>query len=77
VKGNATPLFEDTENRFGWAIPSLDGSRVAYWKQNLSSKVWLLRDFLSAPRLKSLIPSDEQPSSLAAQETFIPRYQQQ
>jgi len=45
LKGNVTPLFEDTENRFGWAIPSLDGSRVAYWKQYLSSNVWLLRDF--------------------------------
>jgi len=40
-----TPLLEDTESRVGYAIPSPDGSRVAYWKQNISSNVWLLRDF--------------------------------
>jgi DNA-binding winged helix-turn-helix (wHTH) protein/Tol biopolymer transport system component len=45
LEGNVTPLLEDTENRVGWAVPSLDGSRVAYWKSNLSSNVWLLRDF--------------------------------
>jgi Tol biopolymer transport system component len=45
LKGNVTPLFEDTENRFGWAIPSLDGSRVAFFKISISSNVWLLRDF--------------------------------
>jgi serine/threonine protein kinase len=45
LQGNVTPLFEDTENRVGWAIPSPDGSRLAYWKQNITSSVWLLRDF--------------------------------
>jgi serine/threonine protein kinase/dipeptidyl aminopeptidase/acylaminoacyl peptidase len=45
LQGNVTPLFEDTENRAGWAIPSPDGSRVAYSTLNLSSNVWLLRDF--------------------------------
>jgi Tol biopolymer transport system component len=45
LQGNVTPLLEDTESRVGYAIPSPDGSRVAYWKQNISSNVWLLRDF--------------------------------
>jgi len=45
LHGNVRPLFEDTENRVGWAIPSPDGSRVAYYKSNISSNVWLLRDF--------------------------------
>jgi hypothetical protein len=45
LQGNVTPLLEDTESRVGYAIPSPDGSRAAYWKQNISSNVWLLRDF--------------------------------
>jgi hypothetical protein len=45
LHGNGTPLFEDTENLVVWAIPSPDGSRVAYYKQSMSSNVWLLRDF--------------------------------
>ena len=45
LQGNVTPLLEDTENRVIWAIPSPDGSRVAYFTENLSSNVWLLRDF--------------------------------
>jgi DNA-binding winged helix-turn-helix (wHTH) protein/Tol biopolymer transport system component len=45
LQGNVTPLFEDTEKRVGWAIPSPDGSRVAYYKLSCSSNVWVLRDF--------------------------------
>jgi Tol biopolymer transport system component len=45
LQGNVTPLFEDAENRVGWAVPSPDGSRVAYYTLNFSSNVWLLRDF--------------------------------
>ena len=45
LQGNVTPLLEDTENRVGWAVPSPDGSRVAFYKQSMSSNVWLLRDF--------------------------------
>ena len=45
LQGNVTPLFEDTENRVGWAIPSPDSSRIAYWTQNIDSSVWLLHDF--------------------------------
>jgi DNA-binding winged helix-turn-helix (wHTH) protein/Tol biopolymer transport system component len=45
LQGNVTPLFEDTENRVGWAVPSLDGSRIALYNQSMSSNVWLLRDF--------------------------------
>jgi hypothetical protein len=41
LQGNVTPLFEDTENRVGWTIPSPDGSRAAYRKQSMSSNVWL------------------------------------
>jgi hypothetical protein len=42
---DVTPLLEDTESRVGYAIFPPDGSRVAYWKQNISTNVWLLRDF--------------------------------
>jgi Tol biopolymer transport system component len=45
LQGNVTPLFEDTENQVGWAVPSPDGSRVAYYKNKFTSDVWLLRDF--------------------------------
>jgi Tol biopolymer transport system component/DNA-binding winged helix-turn-helix (wHTH) protein len=45
LQGNVTPLVEDTENGVGWAVPSPDGSRVAFYKQGMSSNVWLLRDF--------------------------------
>ena len=45
LQGHVTPLLEDSENQLGWAIPSPDGSRLAYSKQNISSNVWLLRDF--------------------------------
>jgi Tol biopolymer transport system component len=45
LRGNVTSLFEDTENQVGWAVPSPDGSRVAYYKTKFTSDVWLLRDF--------------------------------
>src|SRR5271167_1288846 len=45
LQGNVTPLLEDTENRVGWAVPSLDGSRIAFYKQSMSSNAWLVRDF--------------------------------
>lgn len=45
LQGNVTPLFEDRENQVGWAVPSPDGSRVAYYKAKFTSDVWLLRDF--------------------------------
>jgi Tol biopolymer transport system component len=44
-QGHVTPLLEDSENQLGWAIPSPDGTWVAYSKPNISSNVWLLRDF--------------------------------
>jgi len=45
LRGNVTPLFEDTENQVGQTVPSPDGSRVAYYKTKFTSDVWLLRDF--------------------------------
>ena len=45
LQGNVKPLLEDTENLIGWAVPSPDGSRIAFYKQSMSSDVWLLRDF--------------------------------
>jgi Tol biopolymer transport system component/DNA-binding winged helix-turn-helix (wHTH) protein len=45
LKGNATPLYFETENQVGWGIPSLDGSHIAYWKGDASSNAWLVRDF--------------------------------
>jgi hypothetical protein len=38
-------MLEDTENLIGWAVPSPDGSHIAFYKQSMSSDVWLLSDF--------------------------------
>jgi Tol biopolymer transport system component len=45
LQGNVKPLLEDTENLIGWAVPSPDGSHIAFYKQSMSSDVWLLSDF--------------------------------
>jgi DNA-binding winged helix-turn-helix (wHTH) protein/Tol biopolymer transport system component len=45
LRGNVTPLVEDAENNIGFGVPSPDGSRVAYWRWDASSSVWLLHDF--------------------------------
>ena len=45
LKGNATPLVIDDEHELGWAIPSPDGRRIAYWKASGTSNAWMLRGF--------------------------------
>jgi len=45
VNGKITPSLEETEMTLGWAIPSPDGRRVALWRGEQSSNVWLLEGF--------------------------------
>jgi DNA-binding winged helix-turn-helix (wHTH) protein/Tol biopolymer transport system component len=45
LKGNTTPFVIDDEHELGWAIPSPDGRRIAYWKASGTSNAWMLRGF--------------------------------
>jgi DNA-binding winged helix-turn-helix (wHTH) protein/Tol biopolymer transport system component len=45
MKGNATPFVLDDEHDLGWAIPSPDGRRIAYWKATGTSNAWMLQGF--------------------------------
>jgi len=45
MKGNATPVVLDDEHELGWAIPSRDGRRIAYWKASGTSNAWMLQGF--------------------------------
>jgi Tol biopolymer transport system component/DNA-binding winged helix-turn-helix (wHTH) protein len=45
LHGHAKPLFEDMQKDVGWAIPSPDGRRIAFWEAGGSSNAWLLRGF--------------------------------
>jgi Tol biopolymer transport system component len=43
--GKITPVLEESEMALGWAIPSPDGRRIAIWKGEQGSNVWLLEGF--------------------------------
>jgi len=45
LRGRATLLLQDTQRDVGWAIPSPDGRRIAFWEAGGSSNAWLLRGF--------------------------------
>jgi DNA-binding winged helix-turn-helix (wHTH) protein/Tol biopolymer transport system component len=45
LKGNARPFVIDDEHELGWAIPSPDGRRIAYWKATGTSNAWMLHGF--------------------------------
>ncbi len=45
LQGRATPLLQNLQREVGWAIPSPDGRRIAFWEAGGSSNAWLLRGF--------------------------------
>jgi Tol biopolymer transport system component/DNA-binding winged helix-turn-helix (wHTH) protein len=45
LRGRARPLLQDAQKDIGWAIPSPDGRRIAYWETSGSSNAWLLQGF--------------------------------
>jgi len=45
LKGRATALLQNLQREVGWAIPSPDGRRIAFWEAGGSSNAWLLRGF--------------------------------
>jgi len=45
LKGNIRPMLEDKNMVMGWAIPSPDGRRLAIWKANGTSNVWMVENF--------------------------------
>jgi Tol biopolymer transport system component len=45
LQGRATPVLQSLQRELGWAIPSPDGRRIAFWEAGGSSNAWLLRDF--------------------------------
>jgi DNA-binding winged helix-turn-helix (wHTH) protein/Tol biopolymer transport system component len=45
LQGRATLLLQDLQRDVGWAIPSPDGRRIAFWEAGGSSNAWLLRGF--------------------------------
>ncbi len=44
-QGRAIPVLRDLQRDVGWAIPSPDGRRIAFWEAGGSSNAWLLRGF--------------------------------
>jgi hypothetical protein len=45
LHGRAKPLLQDMQKEVGWAIPSPDGRRIAFWQAGGSSNAWLLQGF--------------------------------
>ena len=45
LRGHARPLLRDAQKQIGWAIPSPDGRRIAFWEAGGSSNAWLLQGF--------------------------------
>jgi len=43
LQGRATALLQNLQREVGWAIPSPDGRRIAFWEAGGSSNAWLLR----------------------------------
>jgi hypothetical protein len=45
IQGRIRPMLEEKQMILGWAIPSLDGSKLAIWKASGGSNVWLVENF--------------------------------
>ncbi len=45
LHGRVKPLLQDMQKDVGWAIPSPDGRRIAFWQAGGSSNAWLLLGF--------------------------------
>ena len=41
LSGKVIPMLRDSKMNLGWAIPSPDGRKVAFWKATGASNVWL------------------------------------
>jgi Tol biopolymer transport system component/DNA-binding winged helix-turn-helix (wHTH) protein len=45
LRGRVRHMLQDADKDVGWAIPSPDGRRLAFWEASGSSNVWLLQGF--------------------------------
>jgi len=45
LQGHTRTVLEDVPMTIGWAIPSPDGKRLAFWKARGTSNVWMLEGF--------------------------------
>jgi Tol biopolymer transport system component/DNA-binding winged helix-turn-helix (wHTH) protein len=45
LHGKLSLMLEAVDRELGWAIPSLDGKRVAIWEATANSNAWLLEGF--------------------------------
>lgn len=45
LSGRVKPVFQENQNVLGWAIPSPDGHRLAFWEASGSANAWLLQGF--------------------------------
>jgi DNA-binding winged helix-turn-helix (wHTH) protein/Tol biopolymer transport system component len=45
LNGHIYPLLQEDKMKLGWAIESLDGGRLAFWKASGNSNVWMLEKF--------------------------------
>jgi Tol biopolymer transport system component/DNA-binding winged helix-turn-helix (wHTH) protein len=45
LRGRAKLLLQEMRKDVGWAIPSLDGRRIAFWEAGGSANAWLLEGF--------------------------------
>jgi Tol biopolymer transport system component/DNA-binding winged helix-turn-helix (wHTH) protein len=45
LRGRVHQLFQDPDRDIGWAIPSPDGHRIAFWEAGGSSNAWVLNGF--------------------------------
>jgi Tol biopolymer transport system component len=45
LNGRVHQVFQDPDKDVGWAIPSADGRRIAFWEAGGSSNAWMLKGF--------------------------------
>src|SRR4029077_13923006 len=59
LTGKVTPMLRESKMNLGWAIPSPDGSKLAIWKANGTSNVWLVESQRTAGRKSRPISRDQ------------------
>lgn len=45
LRGHVRQVFQDPDKDVGWAIPSPDGRRIAFWEASGSANAWMLQEF--------------------------------
>jgi Tol biopolymer transport system component/DNA-binding winged helix-turn-helix (wHTH) protein len=45
LRGHVRQLLQDPDRDVGWAIPSSDGRRIAFWEAGGTSNAWMLKGF--------------------------------